>query len=108
VYHLPGICLPGILSAAPAASGRGDLTMKHEIGSIVSVNDAGHAWDKRPVIVIANCDGFATVELPEEQSLPSDKRMICYLHHSLLTPLSDDRQQQIASTMGLRLEALPY
>lgn len=72
------------------------------------VNKSGHEWSGRPVLRIESCDGFSTVELLEQQSLPSGQRMIVKLHDSLFAVISIARQQQIASTMGLRLESLPY
>ena len=75
---------------------------------IMIVNNPGHEWDGRPVVRAESCDGFTTVELLEQQSRPSGKRLTVMLHDSLFTVISRERQEQIASTQGLRIEALPY
>ena len=75
---------------------------------IMMVNRPDHTLHNRPVLRIERCDGFSTVEMLEQQSLPSDQRRIAMFHDSVLSELSGDRQLQIASTMGLRLESLPY
>jgi hypothetical protein len=77
-------------------------------GQIVLVKSAGHQWNNRPVLISEAGDGHHTVELLEEQVLPSEKRLTCLLHSSCFGRLSVDRQQQISATMGLRLEVLPY
>lgn len=77
-------------------------------GQIVIVRSVGHQWNDRPVLVSEIGDGHHSIELLEEQSLPSEKRLTCLLHYSVLEVLSSDRQEQIAGTMGLRLEMLPY
>jgi hypothetical protein len=77
-------------------------------GQIVIVRSVGHQWNDRPVLVSEVGDGHHAVELLEEQSLPGEKRLTCLIHQSVLEVVSAVRQQQIAGTMGLRLEALPY
>ena len=77
-------------------------------GTIAQINKTGHQWHGRSVVVDTNCDGFLSVQLPEQQSLPAGKRLVCMLHESCFTSLSVNRQQQIANSIGLRLESLPY
>ena len=77
-------------------------------GTITQVVKPYHKLHGRAVVVESVADGFVTVQMLEQQSWPIDQRMVCMLHGGYFTQLSDDRQQQIANTMGLRLEALPY
>ncbi len=78
---------------------------------IMQVNKPGHALNGRFVVVVgtsAHAYGSMECELPEEQGLPHDKRRICAFLPENLTELSHDRQEQVASTMGLNLPNLPY
>jgi len=77
-------------------------------GQIVIVKKAQHELNHRPVLLSEIGDGHHIVERLEEQSLPSGKRRVTMLHQSFLETISKERQLQIANTMGLRLERLPY
>lgn len=77
-------------------------------GQIVIVRSVDHQWNDRPVLVSEVGDGHHSVELLEEQFVLSEKRLTCLLHQSVLEVLSAERQGQIAGTMGIRLEAVPY
>ena len=77
-------------------------------GTITQINKPDHSLHGRSVVVDFVSDGFVTAQFLEEQSFPAGKRRVVMLHCSYLTSLSSDRQLQIANTMGLRLEALPY
>src|SRR5262245_51791317 len=82
------------------------------------VRKPGHPWDGRAVVVPpwGSVPGIPvgwepdehTCELPEEQALPHGKRMVCRFGREELLLLSIERQDQIAGTLGLRREALPY
>ena len=77
-------------------------------GTIAILNCDGNAWNGRVVLVTEPGDGHHEVMLPEKQVLPLGERQCMLIHESYLTQLSPERQEQIANTMGLRLEALPY
>ena len=77
-------------------------------GTIAILNCDGNAWNGRAVLVTELGDGHHEVMLPEQQVLPLGERQCMLIHESYLTQLSPERQEQIANTMGLRLEALPY
>ena len=77
-------------------------------GTIAILNCDGNAWNGRTVLVTEPGDGHHEIQLPEQQVLPFGERLCTLIHESYLTPLSDERQEQIANTMGLRLEKLPY
>lgn len=49
-----------------------------------TVRAPGHEWDGRSVVKIESCDGCSTVELVEQQSIPSEDRLIVRIHDSLL------------------------
>lgn len=73
----------------------------------------GHPWNRRFVICVGHAPHSTSptcfeVELPEEQSLSRDQRMLCYVESAHLADLSQDQQAQVAGTFGLHLDRLPY
>lgn len=96
-----------VRAKAESAQNRTDWIVRR--GWIVQINKPGHEWyGRRVVVAVIVGSSKVECELLEQQSLADSHRVSCLFSLDELTLLSFDEQWQTASTMGLRLEALPY
>lgn len=79
------------------------------------VNKPGHPWHEKFVVVEPWASGSVKYyphevccQLPEQQSLPEEKRLSCRFLTTDLEIMSIAAQEQVANTLCLRREKLPY
>jgi hypothetical protein len=85
--------------------------VRYTAGTISQVTQPGHPWDGKCVVLAREHglrDDSVECELPEEQSLPAGKRLVCGFRPENLTALSAERQEQVCAALGLRQEVMPY